>query len=272
MKYAERFPSFTFVCTDREVDISHEDSVRAFMEGQQIDVIINCAAYTAVDKAEEAREQAYQLNAEAPEILARQANAHHCRLLHVSTDYVFDGKAYRPYTEDVACNPQSVYGSSKLAGEQAVQAVAHDYIIIRTSWLYSEFGHNFMKTIDKYSHERDSLQVVADQIGTPTYASDLALAMLHIVQQAGSQALNALYHYGNQGVASWYDFACAIVKNNGSGCKVQACASDAYPQQAQRPYYSVLSKETIAADWQIEIPHWQDSLETIMREMRELRV
>lgn len=257
-KYEADFPGFNFICTDKEIDITQPEVVKDFLEKHAVDVIVNCAAYTAVDKAEDDVETAFLLNAEAPKVLAEQANVQACKLVHISTDYVFDGKAHRPYVETDTCMPQSVYGRSKRAGEEAVMATAKDYIIIRTSWLYSEFGNNFYKTIDRLSSERDNLYVVCDQIGSPTYASDLARAILSLLQS--DKITQALYHYSNQGVASWYDFAYAIVQANGNPCKVLACSSADYPQKAQRPFYSVMSKAAITAVGEIQIPHWRDAL------------
>ncbi len=250
-KYQAQFPQFNFLCTDTEVNITQSQAVETFLAQNKIDIIINCAAYTAVDKAEDEPEQAQLLNAIAPEILARQATKHTCKLVHISTDYIFDGTAHQPYKENDACNPQSEYGKSKRTGEQAVETYAKDYVIIRTSWLYSEFGNNFLKTIDKLSREREQLKVVSDQIGTPTYASDLAWAILTMLSKANNAPLTTCYHFSNQGVASWYDFAYAIVKNNQSRCAVLPCSSDEYPQKAKRPFYSVLSKQAFTQDWQI---------------------
>ncbi len=263
-KYQRQFPQFSFLCTDREVDITQSQAVEALLSQHEVDAIINCAAYTAVDKAEDEPEQAQLLNATAPGILAQQAAKHACRLVHISTDYVFDGTAHLPYTEKDECNPQSEYGKSKRAGEQAVETYAKDYVIIRTSWLYSEFGNNFLKTIDKLSQEREQLKVVSDQIGTPTYASDLAWAILAMLSRADNTPLQAYYHFSNQGVASWYDFAHAIVQNNQSRCTVLPYSSNEYPQKASRPYYSILSKQAFTQDWQIDIPHWQESLQKCM--------
>ncbi len=244
------------ICADKNtLDITNRSAVQQFIQTHKISLIINCAAYTAVDKAEDEEESARQANAIAPRILAQTG----IPLIHISTDYVFDGKHYRPYQVYDATNPCSIYGNTKLEGEQEVMAHANTAIIIRTSWIYSCFGNNFVKTMRRLGSEKESLNVVSDQIGTPTYAGDLAQAITEIIPQikAGTKEI---YHYSNEGVASWYDFACEIMYISELACNVLPIKSDSYPTRAQRPYYSVMDKSKIKQDFNITIPHWKESL------------
>lgn len=258
---AGNFSHYQFIFTDiNELDISDAESVKRFFIETNPDVIINCAAYTAVDKAETDTENAFLINAGAPGILAKEAAEAGAFMVHVSTDYVFDGKSFHPYSETDKKNPLSVYARSKSAGEEAVQEAGGKAIILRTSWLYSSFGHNFIKTMMKYGSERDSLNVVFDQTGTPTYARDLAAVILKIIPQAMTQDNIEIYHYSNEGVTSWYDFAIAIHEFSGIKCKVKPITTSEYPLPAQRPYYSVLDKSKIRKKFGIEIPYWRDSL------------
>lgn len=244
------------VYVDRdELDITDEEAVKAYVSSREWEAIINCAAYTAVDKAESDAALAEMINAKGPENLAKTG----VPLIHVSTDYVFDGTNCRPYAETDAVNPQSVYGKTKLAGEQAVLANAQTAVIIRTAWLYSTFGNNFVKTMRRLGSERDSLNVVFDQIGSPTYARDLAQAIVDILPQLKT-GMKDVYHFSNEGVCSWYDFATAIMAQSDLNCEVRPIESKDYPTPAKRPYYSVLNKEKIKKNFGIKINHWAISL------------
>ncbi|OFY27720.1 MAG: dTDP-4-dehydrorhamnose reductase [Bacteroidetes bacterium GWF2_41_61] len=247
-----------------ELDITNRESVYHFLNDKNIEVIINCAAYTAVDKAEEESEICDKVNRKAPGILADEANACGALLIHISTDYVFDGVGPTPYKESMSTNPVGVYGKTKVEGELEVMRSGANYIIIRTSWLYSVYGNNFAKTILRLSGERDSLNVVFDQIGTPTYAKDLAKVILIFIQRYTPQ-MKGIYHFSNEGVCSWYDFALEIVKLSGRRCKVMPVTSDKFPTKAVRPPYSVLDKGKIKELLNIDIPHWRDSLADFYR-------
>jgi len=253
-----------FLFTDVDtLDICNKEALEGFLVNQPVDFIINCAAYTVVDKAEDNVELCYAINRDAVRNLGEVAASIGCKVIHVSTDYVFNGKAYRPYTEDMQIAPESVYGKSKAEGEEELLRVCMDAVILRTSWLYSAFGNNFVKTMLKLGKERDTLSVIYDQIGTPTYAADLAAAILEIVRQAiadESTFKTGTYHFSNEGVCSWYDFAVAIHRLAGIKCDVQPIESSAYPSKAPRPFYSVLNKAKLKATFNIPIAHWQDSL------------
>jgi dTDP-4-dehydrorhamnose reductase len=255
------FPQFNFLYTDiEELDITSELEVNEFFRVNKPDVIINCAAYTAVDKAESDESLAYLINGTAVEILARAASNNKAFLVHISSDYVFDGNAYQPYLESDKMNPISAYARTKYAGEQAVEKYATKAVILRTSWLYSAFGGNFVKTILKYGKERGLLNVVSDQIGTPTYARDLAKTILMIIPHAENIKGVEIFHYSNEGVASWYDFAKAIVEISGINCIINPIGTKDYPLPAIRPFYSVLDKSKLKEKFLIEIPYWRDSL------------
>ena len=257
---AAQYPDFELIYTDRdELDITDAEAVNAFFGGRRIDAVINCAAYTAVDKAEEDEEAAFLLNFQAPLILAEAAAQHGSSFIQVSTDYVFDGSGNRPYAENDETSAQSVYGASKLRGEAAVLGYHPAAVIIRTSWLYSRTGVNFALRMQQLMQEKESLNVVFDQTGTPTYAPDLAKAILTILGHP-SLAEGGIYHYSNEGVASWYDFAVAIKELTGSKCAINPVTSDQYPTAAQRPAYSVLNKGKIKSVFGLEIPYWKDSL------------
>jgi dTDP-4-dehydrorhamnose reductase len=256
---------FTFVDID-EMDLGTDRAIEDYFEGRHFHFVINCAAYTAVDKAEEDQVTAYRVNAEAVKAIAAICKAKAMRLIHVSTDYVFDGNGNQPIHEDVTPNPLSVYGRSKLDGERNVQDVLDNAYIIRTAWVYSTFGKNFVKTISKLSRERESLNVVSDQVGSPTYARDLATAILVIVQKvhSGEVDVPGIYHYANEGVISWYDFAWFIVSYYKLPCKVNAIPSEMYPTPAVRPKFSVLDKTRLKKTFGIEVPHWYESLKTCL--------
>ncbi len=260
-RLAQNRADWEFVFTDvAELDITRPESVQSFIARKPFKWIINCAAYTAVDKAETERELALKINASAPGYLADAAHKAAASLIHISTDYVFSGKHYRPYKPNDPTGPESFYGQSKLQGEKAVIAAQGNAFIIRTAWLYSEFGNNFVKTILKYGRERGRLNVVADQIGSPTWAADLAGFILHLMdnhQPGGTEVL----HYTNEGVCSWYDFAWYIVKLAGIDCSINAIPTEAYPLPAPRPFYSVLDKKYTVERTGIAIPHWYESLQ-----------
>jgi len=263
------YPLYEFLLTDiNELDITDAASVNQFFAVYNPDAIINCAAYTAVDKAETDEETAYLINAAAPGNLARAAAECGAFMVHISTDYVYDGHNFRPYIETDKINPVSVYGKSKAAGEEAVHQAKGKALIIRTSWLYSAFGNNFIKTILKYGIERDMMNIVFDQTGTPTYARDLAKAILDILPLAMSAGEIEVYHYSNEGVTSWYDFAKTIVEISGIRCRINAIGTKDYPLPAVRPFYSVLDKSKIKKKFQIEIPYWRDSVKLCIQRLR----
>lgn len=245
-----------------ELDITNEDSVRTFAAKKNHDFIINCAAYTAVDKAEEEKELAEKVNATAVRILADLCKEKKSRLIHISTDYVFDGEFNQPIEETAKPNPLSVYGKTKLHGEQYVQSILSDAYIIRTAWVYSTFGQNFVKTIYNAAKQRPELNVVADQYGSPTYARDLALAILTIVDSiaTGRKDQPGVYHYSNEGAISWFDFAYFIKEHFHLSCRVNAIRTSEYKTAAVRPKFSVLDKSKIKATFGITIPHWSQSL------------
>ena len=238
-----------------ELDITDFEAVQKFIQKNDIKTIINCAAYTAVDKAEEDSYLAEKINALGPENLSKTG----CKIVHISTDYVFDGKNYRPYCPEDIPNPISVYGKTKQAGETAVLQYAKEAVIIRTAWLYSPYGNNFVKTMRRLGMEKQTLNVVADQIGTPTYAGDLAEAIVKILPQINEQN-RGIYHFTNEGVCSWYDFATEIMAQSGLSCHVTPIPSSAYPTKAQRPLYSVLDKSKIKEVFHIDIRHWKEAL------------
>jgi len=245
-KLSSDFPQYSIIYTDeKELDITDLKATEAFFNLHSFDIAVNCAAYNAVDQAEENIDIAERINALGPENLAKITKLHQCSFIHVSTDYVFEGKGHRPYQETDTCIPPSAYGKSKLLGEEKVKIANEKAMIIRTSWLYSEFGHNFMKTMLKYGLERTELKVVYDQIGSPTYANDLARAILEILSGENFKFHNTLYHYSNEGVASWYDFATEIINAAQIDCKISPIESHEYPLPAPRPFYSVLNRRRL---------------------------
>jgi dTDP-4-dehydrorhamnose reductase len=253
-----KYPNFRFYFHDIEtLDICNPKQLESLVKEIKPSIIINCAAYTAVDKAETETEIARHINAVAVENLAKVASIHDSWLFQISTDYVFDGMGYIPYKEDSDVKPQSAYGQTKLEGEQLALKYTKG-IVIRTSWLYSSHGNNFVKTMLRFSTEKSELRIIADQIGSPTYAADLANAILTI---ANSQHIKAgIYHYANEGACSWFDFASEIIAQSGNKCKVTPIETKDYPLPAKRPAYSVLSKTKIKQLYNIEIPWWKDSL------------
>lgn len=266
---AKDYRDFEFLFTDvDELDITNSHQVDEYVKLHQPEAVINCAAYTAVDKAESDTEMAYRINHLAVENLAKSASAVNALIVHISTDYVFDGNNHTPYIESDSANPQSVYGKSKLAGEQAVYDFALKGVILRTSWLYSAFGANFIKTILRVGGEKKELNVVFDQIGTPTYAKDLSKAILDIIPRASKQNGVELFHYSNEGVASWYDFAKSIVSIAGLDCQIKPILSKDYPVSAPRPSFSVLCKSKIKETYGISIPYWLDSVNDCMGRLK----
>ena len=259
-------PQHTFFNTDvAELDITNQLAIDQFIQENKIDGIINCAAYTAVDKAESNKLLCTALNAEAPAYLAMSIEKRGGWLVQVSTDYVFDGTKHTPYVEtDTPC-PDSVYGSTKLAGEIAVQKLCKKTMIIRTAWLYSTFGNNFVKTMIRLGKEKSELGVIFDQIGTPTYARDLAVAIMTAVNKG---IVPGTYHFSNEGVISWYDFTKAIHRIAGiNGCHVKPLHTAEYPTPANRPHYSVLDKTKIKDTYGIEVPYWEESLQECITEL-----
>jgi len=263
-KISGQFAEMEFCFTDvAELDITNPEKVAELIAEYQPEFLVNCAAYTAVDKAETDLSVATLLNATAVGILAEQSAKIGCKMIHVSTDYVFDGNGPRPYREDDRVDPQSAYGRTKLEGELLCQKLNPESLIIRTSWLYSAFGNNFVKTMVRLGNERSELGVIADQIGTPTNAADLASAILTIISsvKSGEKAFVAgIYHYSNEGVASWYDFTKAIFDIAEINCFVKPIATEDYPSPVQRPPYSVMNKSKIKLIFGLKIPHWRDSL------------
>lgn len=256
------YPELEFVCPNsKELDICNQALLNDFVKDQGFQGIINCAGYTAVDKAEQNAGIAGLVNAKAVGHLVAVSQRYQLKLIHISTDYVFDGTSNRPYTERMPVCPLGAYGKTKRAGEMEIMYSPSNSIIIRTSWLYSTFGNNFVKTMLRLGEEKDSLSVVYDQIGTPTYARDLAQVCLDIISKQGRiDTKGKLYHYSNEGVTSWYDFAQAIMEMANIDCKLSPIESKDFPTAAKRPAYSVLNKAKIKADFCIEIPHWCESL------------
>ena len=252
-----------YICTDvAELDITDAGAVLRAVREHRIDVIVNCAAYTDVEKAEEAEARADLLNHKAAGNLAAAAKETGATLFHVSTDYVFDGTAHTPYTEDVTPSPLGAYGRTKLAGERAVMASGCRYLIFRTAWLYSEYGNNFLKTMLRLTAERPELNVVFDQVGSPTYAGDLAIALFSIIEGGLYEGREGVYHFSNEGVCSWYDFAVEIARAAGhDACVIHPCHSDEFPSKVKRPAYSVLDKSKIKQTFGLDIPHWRESME-----------
>jgi dTDP-4-dehydrorhamnose reductase len=253
-----------------ELDICDTDALNTFIIDQHINVVINCAAYTAVDKAEEDPEIAEQVNTKAVLNLVNALEKVDGKLIHISTDYVFDGNHSQPYKESDPVSPVGVYGETKRAGELAVLNSSIDAIVIRTSWLYSGYGNNFLKTMLRLGNEKKSIQVVFDQKGTPTFANNLAKTCLDILSDASSTKISkkgSHYHYSNEGVTSWYDFASAIMEISNIDCKVIPIETKDYPTQARRPLYSVLDKSKIKSDFKAIIPHWRDSLANCIKKI-----
>ena len=263
---SEENSEYTYFFTDvAELDICNKQAVMDFVRTNDINVIVNCAAYTAVDKAEENVELCTKLNADAVGYLAEAAEANQSEFIQVSTDYVFDGTAHVPYQETDPTCPNSVYGNTKLVGEQNALTLCSRAMVIRTAWLYSTFGNNFVKTMIRLGKERDSIGVIFDQIGTPTYARDLARVIFTAIRQG---VVPGVYHFSNEGICSWYDFTKAIHRLAGiTNCKVNPLHTEEYPTPAKRPHYSVLDKTKIKNTYHIEIPYWMDSLQSCIAEL-----
>ncbi len=258
-------PNFHFLFTDSKLlDLTDSKAVRAFLEKNKIDYCINTMAYTAVDKAESEAEKAYQLNAEMPIFLAESCKNFGIKLVHLSTDFVFDGQKNIAYTESDSPNPLSIYGKSKLAGEKGILERNAESIIVRTAWVYSMFGNNFLKTMLRLAETKTELGVVVDQIGTPTFAQDLAEGILKLIEICEKKPLNGIFHYSNEGVASWYDFAQAIFRLAGKEIHLKPIPTEAYPTPAKRPIFSLLDKNHWKKTTGLEIPHWLDSLEKML--------
>lgn len=262
--------NFRFYFTDADtLDITNVEAIDKFVREQHIKYIVNCAAYTAVDKAEDDSELCYKINRDAVINLGNVASKYGAKVIHISTDYVFDGTNTKPYVETDPVCPKSIYGKSKEEGETGLLKVCPDSIIIRTAWLYSIFGNNFVKTMIKLGQEKETLNVVADQIGTPTNAGDLATAIIKILEFSEANGLQAgIYHYSDEGITTWYDFTVAIHKDaNIKTCKVNPITTDQYPTKASRPQYSVLDKTKIKTTFNISIPKWEDSLNICIKEL-----
>jgi dTDP-4-dehydrorhamnose reductase len=261
-------PQHTYFNTDvAELDITDQKAIEKFVSENAIDGIVNCAAYTAVDKAEENQDLCMKLNATAPDYLAQAIEKRGGWMIQISTDYVFDGTNHKPYTEADSVCPNSTYGRTKLAGEQAVMAGCKKSMIIRTAWLYSTFGNNFVKTMIRLGKEKPELGVIFDQIGTPTYARDLAVAIFAAINQG---IVPGIYHFSNEGVISWYDFTKAIHRIAGiTTCRVRPLPTEEYPTPANRPHYSVLDKTKIKQTYGIEVPYWEDSLIECIHKLKD---
>ncbi len=262
---ARQYPDSTFWFTDvAELDITDEEAVQYFMDKHRPQVVINGAAYTQVDKAEEERTLAYEVNAKAVQHIARSCREHNALLLHLSTDFVFDGQQGHPYVEEDEPHPLGVYGTTKQQGEALALAEHERTIILRTAWVYAEHGKNFLQTMLRLGAERDVLKVVNDQIGSPTYTGDLASVLLQLAHDSSLGGKYGLYHYTHEGAATWYDFACAIMEYAELPCEVLPIPTIAYPTPARRPAYSYLSKEKIKSTFDLTLPHWRHRLKEVI--------
>ncbi|AXX90446.1 dTDP-4-dehydrorhamnose reductase [Arcobacter suis] len=262
--------SYNFFFTDRNnINITSKESIKKFCQINNINVIINCAAYTAVDIAESDEINADLINRKAVKKLALVSKELNIKLIHISTDYVFDGKNFKPYIEEFQTNPQGIYGKTKLDGENEMRDInPKNSIIIRTSWVYSSFGNNFVKTMLRLGREKESLGVIFDQVGTPTYAKDLAKTILDIIPRITNEKVE-IYNYSNEGVLSWYDFAKEIMRMAKLNCKINPIETFQYPTPAKRPHFSLLNKSKIKSTFNIEIPYWKDSLDECLKIMGE---
>ena len=271
MRRLGEFSANNYIYTDvAELDITDKVAVANFVSSNAIDVVVNCAAYTNVDKAESDEAVAELINATAVSNLAEAVKAVNGTLVHISTDYVFGCDGNTPRTEDMPLAPLGVYGVTKLHGEEAVAKSGCKAIIIRTAWLYSEFGHNFVKTMLRLTAEKESLKVVFDQVGTPTYAGDLALTIFSIIEGDMYSGNEGIYHFSDEGVCSWYDFATEIARQSGNNeCKIEPCHSDEFPAKVTRPHFSVLDKSKIKSTFGVEIPHWQTSLAKCIEQLEK---
>ena len=262
----------TYLFTDvAELDITDAEAVLSYVKDEAVDVLVNCAAYTNVDKAEDDVALATLINETASRNLAVACKAVGATLIQVSTDYVFSGEKNTPCVETDATNPLGVYGRTKLAGEQAIEATGCKYLIFRTAWLYSAFGGNFVKTMLRLFADRAELKVVFDQVGTPTHAGDLAALIFQSVETGTYADCSGVYHFSNEGVCSWYDFARAIAELSGSACEVLPCHSDEFPSKVTRPSFSVLDKTKVKSDFNYAVPYWRESLKVCMQELGALK-
>lgn len=269
MRLVSRDSNNHYIFTDvEELDITNLDAVRKMVKDNKVDIVVNCAAYTNVDKAEDDEATARRINRDAVENLAVSCRENGATLIHVSTDYVFPGNGCIPCREDMPVSPQGVYGKTKLEGEEAIQRVGCLYLIFRTAWLYSEYGNNFVKTMRRLTKEKDELNVVFDQVGTPTYAYDLAEAICEIIELEQYKGNEGIYHYSNEGVCSWFDFAKEIAALSGNECDIRPCHSDEFPSKVKRPHYSVLDKTKVKKTFALTIPYWKDSLKDCIDRMK----
>ena len=269
MRIVSKGSSDRYIFTDvEELDITNRDAVMKFVKKNDVNVVVNCAGYTNVEKAEDEEGLAELINAQAVEYIAQACKDNDATLIHISTDYVFGGNnGNTPRKENESVNPTGAYGRTKLHGEQVIEKSGCKYLIIRTSWLYSEFGNNFVKTMRRLTSERERLNVVFDQIGTPTYALDLANVIFKIVEERKLNELQGIYNYSNEGATSWYDFAKEICELSGNICDIQPCHSDEFPSKVKRPSYSVLDKTNIKNKLNITIPHWKESLKICIKNL-----
>lgn len=259
-KISKDYPTIKFTFVDREeMPLDDNDSIIRFLNQLQPNLIVSAGAYTAVDQAENEKELVDQINHLAVETMAKWCSNNHAKLIHISTDYVFDGKSDIPYKESDFTAPINWYGETKLRGEQAIECIMKEAVIIRTSWVYSEYGNNFVKTMLRLMKDRESIGVVNDQVGTPTYALDLAKTILSIIES--DNWVSGVYHYSNEGKISWYDFAIEINKLNGLNCQVNPVSSAQFPTIAKRPNYSLLDKTKIKQTYKLDVPSWEQSLE-----------
>lgn len=262
MRRLGELSSNNYLFTDiEELDVTNADAVQRFILENGVEVVVNCVAYTNVDKAESDEETAYKVNATAVENIARAVKSVDGTLFHISTDYVFGTDGNTPRTEDMPLAPLGAYGRTKLAGEEAVKRAGCKAVVIRTAWLYSEFGHNFVKTMLRLTAEKESIKVVFDQVGSPTYAGDLALTIFSIIEGDVYKGNEGVYHFSDEGVCSWYDFAVEIARLAGhKNCRIEPCHSNEFPSPVTRPPYSVLDKSKIKTTFGVDIPHWRESL------------
>ena len=273
-KIAQDYPQYdmTFVGRD-QLDLSQSQTIIEYFQSKTFNVIINCAAYTAVDKAESDPEIAIQVNYLAVKQMAQIAKNQNAILIHISTDYVFNGKNHKPYVETDPVDPINLYGQTKLKGEQSIYIIQPKGMVIRTSWLYSEFGDNFVKTMLRLGKERENLDVIYDQVGSPTFAGDLAKAIFDMLSrpfQFGKESLQT-FHFSNEGICSWYDFAKTIFELSNIHCRVNPIETKDYPTPAKRPHYSVLNKLKIRQGYMLEISYWKDSLATCLNELEKIK-
>lgn len=268
---AESHPEHKFIFTDVDtLDITDPETVRRMMVDGGVNYVLNCAAYTAVEKAEDDEAMCSHINSFAVGVLGKAAHEAGAKMIHISTDYVFDGTGHRPYVETDETNPLSAYGRTKLAGERLLMEVCPDAVILRTAWLYSEWGNNFVKTVLRLGKERDELGFVFDQVGAPTYAGDLAKAMLRVVEaDIQGTFVPGIYHFSNEGVCSWYDFAVKILQLANLHCHIRPIETKDYPTKAARPHFSVLNKKKFKTTYNVTIPHWEESLKGCMERMEK---